>query len=73
VAAVVDGVLDQVGEQLAEPDRVAGDQGQAPDPELDRGVGGAGVSAMARTRRPRSTSVGSTPLRPTRDRSICAR
>jgi hypothetical protein len=42
-AAVADSVLDQVGEQLAEPDRVAGDDREAPHPELGLGVGGAGV------------------------------
>src|ERR687898_2639663 len=42
-AAVADGVLEQVGEQLAQPDRVAGDHRQAPDPELHPGVGRARV------------------------------
>jgi hypothetical protein len=40
---VADGVLEQVGEQLAEPDRVAGDHRQAPDPQLHPRVGRAGV------------------------------
>jgi hypothetical protein len=42
-AAVADGVLEQVGEQLPEPDRVAGDHRQAPDPELHPWVGRPGV------------------------------
>jgi hypothetical protein len=40
---VAHGIVEQVGEQLAEPDRVAGHHRQAPDPQLGPGVGRAGA------------------------------
>jgi hypothetical protein len=54
-AAVADGVVDQVGEQLAEPHRVAGQHRQAPDPELrSRGWPHSGASDRSKVPQPSS-------------------